>query len=107
MVFHDTDLKYLAQKAFISYTRSISLQKDKDIFDIRALDLEAFSESLGLPTMPRVKTQKPEDIKRLKNQSRAELALSSGSEDESGGEGKKTKKKDEVRTKVDKMFARK
>ncbi|KAK6082541.1 DEAD/DEAH box helicase [Seiridium cupressi] len=107
MCFQNTDLKYLAQKAFISYTRSIGLQKDKDIFDIRALDLEGYSASLGLPEMPRVKHQKAEDIKKIKNRSRAELDLSSGSEYDSDGEKiKKHKKKDEVVTKYDKMFGR-
>lgn len=106
MCFHNPDLKYLGQKAFISYTRSVGLQKDKDVFDLRALDLEGYSASLGLPEMPRVKYQRPEDIKKLKNRSRAEL--SSGSEYDSDGEKiSKPKKKDEVRTKYDKMFERK
>jgi ATP-dependent RNA helicase DDX10/DBP4 len=105
MCFHNPDLKYLGQKAFISYTRSVSLQKDKDVFDLRALDLEAYSASLGLPEMPRVKQVRAEDVKKLKNQSRAEL--SSGSDYDSDGEKvKKTKKKDEVRTKYDRMFER-
>ncbi|KAH8680654.1 putative RNA helicase HCA4 [Xylariales sp. PMI_506] len=104
MVFHFPENKYLAQKAFISYARSIQLQKDKDIFDIRALDLEAYSESLGLPEMPHVKYQKAEDIKKIKNRSRAEL--SSGSEYDSDGEKVKKTKKEEVRTKYDRMFER-
>lgn len=104
MCFHNPDLKYLGQKAFISYTRSIGLQKDKDIFDLRALDLEGFSTSLGLPEMPKVRHQRAEDIKKIKNRSRAEL--SSGSEYDSDGEKIKKPKKDEVRTKYDKMFER-
>ncbi|KAK8051125.1 ATP-dependent RNA helicase DBP4 [Apiospora rasikravindrae] len=103
-VFHSTELKYLAQKAFISYTRSISLQKDKNIFDLRALDLEGFSKSLGLPQMPQVKMPRPEDVRKLKNRSRAEI--SSGSEDELDGSAAKPKDKKEVRTKYDKMFER-
>ncbi|KAK8091072.1 P-loop containing nucleoside triphosphate hydrolase protein [Apiospora phragmitis] len=103
-VFHSTELKYLAQKAFISYTRSISLQKDKNVFDLRALDLEGFSRSLGLPQMPQVKMPRPEDVRKLKNRSRAEM--SSGSEDELEGSAAKPKNKQEVRTKYDKMFER-
>ncbi|KAK8118577.1 ATP-dependent RNA helicase dbp4 [Apiospora kogelbergensis] len=103
-VFHSTELKYLAQKAFISYTRSISLQKDKNVFDLRALDLEGFSKSLGLPQMPQVKMPRPEDVRKLKNRSRAEV--SSGSEDELDASGAKPKNKQEVRTKYDKMFER-
>ena len=30
----DTDLKYLAQKCFISYVRSVFLQRNKAIFDV-------------------------------------------------------------------------
>ena len=35
MCFQNPDLKYLGQKAFISYTRAIHLQKDKEIFNIK------------------------------------------------------------------------
>lgn len=34
LVAADTELKYLAQKAFISYLRSIFLQKNKEIFNV-------------------------------------------------------------------------
>ncbi|KAK8029058.1 P-loop containing nucleoside triphosphate hydrolase protein [Apiospora marii] len=100
----DVKAKIQDQKAFISYTRSISLQKDKNIFDLRALDLEGFSKSLGLPQMPQVKMPRPEDVRKLKNRSRAEM--SSGSEDELEGSAAKPKAKQEVRTKYDKMFER-
>jgi ATP-dependent RNA helicase DDX10/DBP4 len=103
--FQSPDLKYLAQKAFISYTRSVFLQKDKDVFKFKSLDLDGFAESLGLAGTPQIKYQKGEDIKRLKNASRA--AISSGSESDSDGEGGKPKKtKDQVRTKYDKMAER-
>lgn len=103
MCFQSPDLKYLGQKAFISYTRSIFLQKDKEVFKFKNLDLDAYAASLGLPGTPQVKFQKGEDVKRLKNASRA--AMSSGSENDSDGEGK-TKKKPEVRTKYEKMAER-
>ncbi|KAK1755921.1 P-loop containing nucleoside triphosphate hydrolase protein [Echria macrotheca] len=103
LCFKSADLKYLGQKAFISYTRSVFLQKDKEVFQFDKLDLDAFAASLGLPGTPQVKFQKGQDIKRLKNASRA--AMSSGSEDESDGEGPKPKK-DEVRTKYQKMAER-
>ncbi|KAI0478605.1 DEAD-domain-containing protein [Xylariaceae sp. FL0804] len=100
MVFKDRELKYLGQKAFISYTRSVHLQKDKEVFDLNKLDLEAFATSLGLPGAPVIKFQKGDDIKKLKNASRA--ALSDGSDSEPD-QDKKSRK---VRTKVDKMFER-
>lgn len=48
----DPDLKYLAQKAFISYVRSVHLQRDKDVFDVKQLDIAALAASMGLPGMP-------------------------------------------------------
>ncbi|CAK7240724.1 MAG: ATP-dependent RNA helicase dbp4 [Sporothrix thermara] len=108
MCFQQYDVKYLAQKAFISYTRSVHLQKDKEVFKLDELDLEGFARSLGLAGAPQIKFRKGEDLKKLKNQSRA--MLSSGSEDESdgegGGSGKSKTKKNEVRTKAQRMFER-
>ncbi|KAK0643269.1 ATP-dependent RNA helicase dbp-4 [Cercophora newfieldiana] len=103
MCFKSPDLKYLGQKAFISYTRSVFLQKDKEVFKFKNLDLDAYAASLGLPGTPQVKFHKGEDVKRLKNASRA--VFSSGSEGESDDEGRKPKKP-EVRTKYDKMTER-
>ncbi|SCZ87545.1 BZ3500_MvSof-1268-A1-R1_Chr2-2g05011 [Microbotryum saponariae] len=42
-------------QAFISYARSIYLQKDKTIFNLDDLPLEAFATSLGLAGAPRIK----------------------------------------------------
>lgn len=103
MCFQFPDLKYLGQKAFISYTRSIHLQKDKSVFKLQKLDLDGYAASMGLAGTPQIKYQKGgEDVKRIKNASRA--ALSSGSESEGEDDGKK--KKDEVRTKYQKMAER-
>lgn len=102
--FKQPDIKYLGQKAFVTYVRSIYLHKDKEVFNMKNLDLDGYAASLGLPGTPQIKFQKGEDIKKLKNAPR--MPVSSGSEDESEGEGKKSKSKDEVRTKVQKMFDR-
>ncbi|KAK3307124.1 P-loop containing nucleoside triphosphate hydrolase protein [Chaetomium strumarium] len=101
--FQSPDLKYLGQKAFISYTRSIYLQKDKEVFKFDEVDLDGFAASLGLPGTPQIKYQKGEDIKRLKNAPRA--AMLSDSDTDSDGEGAKVKK-DQVRTKYQKMAER-
>ena len=37
----DSELKYLAQRAVVSYLRSVYLQPNKDVFDVDALDVEA------------------------------------------------------------------
>ncbi len=104
MCFQQYDIKYLAQKAFISYTRSVHLQKDKEIFRLDELDLDGFAKSLGLAGAPQIRFRKGEDLKKLKNASRA--MLSSGSESELGDESGKPKKKTEVRTKAQRMFER-
>ncbi|RYO99936.1 hypothetical protein DL764_006645 [Monosporascus ibericus] len=107
MCFKDPNLKYLAQKAFVSYVRSIHLQKDKEIFDLSKLDLDAYAASLGLPGTPQIKFQKGEDAKKLKNAPRALLSSDSESEfDENGNRKRNKKKKGEVRTKYDRMFER-
>lgn len=49
------DMRYLAQKAFITYLRSIHKQGDKEVFDVMRLPVEEFSVSLGLPMTPKVR----------------------------------------------------
>jgi ATP-dependent RNA helicase DDX10/DBP4 len=110
MCFKDPELKYLGQKAFVSYVRSIIVQKDKDTFDIKKLDLEAYAASLGLPGAPRVKFVKGEDANKRKNMPRQLLRLQdegeSGSDAEADGSEGAQKQKKEVRTKYDRMFER-
>lgn len=53
--FQDPEIKYLGQRAFISYLRSIYLQKDKSIFRVQDLPTEEFATSLGLPGAPKIK----------------------------------------------------
>lgn len=103
MCFKQPNIKYLAQKAFVTYVRSVYVQKDKEIFDMKKLDLDAYAASLGLPGTPNIKFRPGEDWKKLKNAPRMAL---SDSEDSSEGEGGKRKTKDEVKTKVQKMFER-
>jgi ATP-dependent RNA helicase DDX10/DBP4 len=104
MCFKDPEIKYLGQKAFVSYVRSIHMQKDKDIFKINELPLEEFSASLGLPGAPRIKFQKGDDAKKLKNAPR-QLLFSSDDEDASA-QGQAQKQEPKVRTKYDRMFER-
>ncbi|KAI9862096.1 MAG: ATP-dependent RNA helicase dbp4 [Trichoglossum hirsutum] len=109
MCFKDPELKYIGQKAFVSYVRSVHTQKDKGIFKIKELPLEEFAASLGLAGAPRIKFLNGDSTKKLKN---APRDLPSSSEDESAeeeGEKKskgKKEKKEVVRTKYDRMFER-
>jgi ATP-dependent RNA helicase DDX10/DBP4 len=108
MCFKDPELKYLGQKAFISYVKSIYVQKDKETFHLKELKLEDYAASLGLPGAPRIKFIKGDDTKERKNAS-WKMAHLTDSEEESGEEGaaKKDKKDEkEVRTRYDRMFER-
>lgn len=104
MCFKDPEIKYLGQKAFVSYVRSIHIQKDKEVFKINELPLEEFSASLGLPGAPRIKFRKGDNAKELKNASRQ--MLSSSEDEDAPSKGKAQKKEPEVRTKYDRMFER-
>jgi ATP-dependent RNA helicase DDX10/DBP4 len=42
-------------QAFVSYMRSVYLQKNKGIFKLTDLPAERFAEALGLPGAPRIK----------------------------------------------------
>ncbi|KAK6544597.1 ATP-dependent RNA helicase dbp4 [Orbilia ellipsospora] len=105
--FKDPEIKYLGQKAFTSYARSVYVQKDKEIFDLEKLPVQEFATSLGLPGAPRIKFLKGEDVKQRKNAPRALLKdEDSSDEDESDEDASKKEKKKEVRTKYDRMFER-
>ncbi|TVY80323.1 ATP-dependent RNA helicase dbp4 [Lachnellula suecica] len=103
MCFQDPELKYLGQKAFSCYTKSIYIQKHKDIFNLSSYDLEGYAASMGLPGAPKIKFLKGDDSKKIKNAPRAMLSSDVESEAE---EGSKKPKKGEVRTKYDRMFER-
>ncbi|KAJ3071370.1 ATP-dependent RNA helicase dbp4 [Podochytrium sp. JEL0797] len=127
----DPEIKYLGQKAFISYVRSIHLQSNKDIFDVSKIPFDAYAESMGLPGAPVIKflkksanvaknamrarakdvaylglDGKPEE-EETKTKTKAAAAgdddSSSGEEDEEEEKGA-DKKAPAVLTKVDKMF---
>ncbi|CAM9707164.1 unnamed protein product [Chrysoparadoxa australica] len=48
----DAEMRRLADKAFQSYIRSVSLMPNKAIFSVEALPLDDFATSLGLPFTP-------------------------------------------------------
>lgn len=113
LCFESPELKYLGQKAFVSYCKSIFVQKDKDVFDLTKLPLQKFAASLGLPGTPNVKFLKRAQegkvlsesellkMKKKKNASRKLRLLATADEN---GDIKDDKKS---RTKYDKMFERK
>lgn len=50
----DNELKKTAQRAFICYMRSVFFMKNKNVFDVTALDTEAYAKSLGLLFAPKM-----------------------------------------------------
>eukprot|EP00516_Mucochytrium_quahogii_P000128 CAMPEP_0203758658 /NCGR_PEP_ID=MMETSP0098-20131031/11504_1 /ASSEMBLY_ACC=CAM_ASM_000208 /TAXON_ID=96639 /ORGANISM=" , Strain NY0313808BC1" /LENGTH=837 /DNA_ID=CAMNT_0050651199 /DNA_START=206 /DNA_END=2719 /DNA_ORIENTATION=+ len=54
-IVKDGDLKMHAQRAYKSYLRSVHLQTNKSVFDVKKLPMGAFAQSMGLMTTPRVK----------------------------------------------------
>ncbi|RKO86795.1 P-loop containing nucleoside triphosphate hydrolase protein, partial [Blyttiomyces helicus] len=93
------EIKYLAQKAFISYIRSVHLQGNKTVFDVHALPAEAYAESLGLPGAPKIK------VIKKKNESR-QLAKINAEEEKSEAVDSGDDLS-EARSKIDKMFEKK
>ncbi|KAF9021679.1 DEAD-domain-containing protein [Hymenopellis radicata] len=122
LAFQDPEIKYLGQRAFVSYLRSVHLHKDKSIFKLSELPVEEFAESLGLPGAPKIKFLSKEMAKKKKNTDRAVIkATSEALKEEDGdetddGEAHSSSEEEEeiapskatgVRTKYDRMFGRK
>lgn len=103
MCFQDPALKYLGQKAFMTHVKSIYLQKDKEVFNLKEYDLEAYAASLGLPGTPRIKFLQSDDSKQRKQRSRQKIEVSESSDDGEEAPSKTTKA---MRTKYDRMFER-
>ncbi|KAH6775745.1 RNA helicase family protein [Perilla frutescens var. hirtella] len=59
-------LQYSAQRAFITYLKSIHKQRDKEIFDVTKLPIDEFGASIGLPLTPKVRFLK-QKVKGKKN----------------------------------------
>ncbi|XP_060814768.1 probable ATP-dependent RNA helicase DDX10 [Bombus pascuorum] len=55
LLARDVLLKESAQRAFVSYIKSVFLMKDKEVFNVRALNTDLFARSLGLAIPPRIR----------------------------------------------------
>ncbi|KAF9586723.1 ATP-dependent RNA helicase dbp4 [Lunasporangiospora selenospora] len=101
LCFNDPEVKYLGQKAFISYMRSVYLQKDKTIFDVNALPAEEFASALGLPGAPRIKFVEKSKAKNAARGSQAKMdedeALLGLASDEDMGEEEEAEEKSKVK----------
>jgi len=74
----------LRSQAFISYLKSVYIQKNKEVFSVGSLPVEKFAESLGLPGAPQIKFISQEQAKKKKN--RVKVVEVRGDEVESGDE---------------------
>lgn len=57
----NNDLKYLAQRAVISFVRSNDFMPNKAVFDIKKINLQKLSESYGLIQTPVIKFEESEN----------------------------------------------
>lgn len=69
----NSELQHLAKKACSSYLKSIHLMKDKSIFSLKKIDLEALANSYGLLNAPEIEfkvSEKKTDhrLDEIKNQ---------------------------------------
>jgi ATP-dependent RNA helicase DDX10/DBP4 len=66
------DLQHLAKRAVASYLKSIHLMKDRSVFNLDAIDKEAFAKSFGLLNAPEIevvsKKDKTDRIAKLREQ---------------------------------------
>ncbi|KOX75663.1 putative ATP-dependent RNA helicase DDX10 [Melipona quadrifasciata] len=73
LLARDVLLKETAQRAFISYIKSIFLMKDKEVFNVHVLNTDSFARSLGLAIPPRIRfLQRMEQKRQLSNKNTEE-----------------------------------
>ncbi|GAA5829928.1 hypothetical protein JCM3766R1_006704 [Sporobolomyces carnicolor] len=97
--FQYPEIKFLAQRAFISYVRSVYLQKDKSTFDVSALPLEEYAASLGLAGAPKIKFVSKQEASTKKNKVRQvedlKKELEASSEDDGESESDEASDEDD------------
>ena len=99
----DADLKFLGQKALLSYLKSIYLQSDKDVFDLHRLDVHAMALSMGLPSAPKLSIALNQGGVKEKNRPYALKELEEGRKKK----GKKAKEDQRGMTEMDRLLNRK
>lgn len=108
--FKDPEIKYLAQRAFVAYMRSVYLQRNKKIFDVTALPAEEFALSLGLAGAPKIKFVKKAEQKlmgAIEKKNKKEDSESEEEEKEEEEEEEEEQVEKVQKTKIDRMFQRK
>lgn len=77
------ELKMSAQRAFVAYIKSVVLMKNKKIFNVDALDTDAYAKSLGLEVSPRVRFLQRIRKGKAKKQQQTQSATTNENSDES------------------------
>jgi len=63
MCAESPEVHHVARGCFVSYVRSVFLQKDKSIFNVQKLSLDGYAASLGMLTAPKVRFLKKAEKK--------------------------------------------
>lgn len=97
-----TELKATAQRAFVAYIKSVFLMKNKKIFKIENISIDAYARSLGLVVTPRVRfLQRLKKNKKEKDNENKDVG--DGSEEENEAEAQ-TSGNDKSKLKTDLNF---
>ncbi len=101
----DPALRYLGQKALVSYVRSVFLHGNKKVFKVHELDIDNFAVGLGLPGTPKLRFVAKSAAKNASRQAASAVAPNSSSSDED--EVPPPSKAAAPATKMDRIFNRK
>ncbi|CAO3646048.1 unnamed protein product [Cunninghamella blakesleeana] len=102
--FQDPEIKYLGQRAFVAYMRSVYLQRNKNIFKVTELPADDFAHSLGLAGTPKISFVKKAEKLMGANKNETTKALEEENIDEENEDEEINQK---TKTKYDRMFQRK
>ena len=98
----DVEIKQWAQKSFACYLRSVHLQSNKKIFDVKQLPIEEYAASLGLCQVPKIRFVKKNSDKETGDV--ADQGTESGNEShEESSEDERDDKPVQPRDKFSKM----
>lgn len=68
-------MQNLAQRAFITYLKSVCKEKDKEVFDVMKLGIDDFSASLGLPLTPKIRFLNQKNVGKTLSKPGSTVAL--------------------------------
>lgn len=104
------EIKYLGQKALVSYIRSVHLQSNKTVFKVDGLPLDEFASSLGLPGTPKLRFVAKSSQKNASRQLQSALLIEKDDEEEDAEVAEDEPKKlvaKSAKKSVERMFNRK